>query len=118
MPAAQAPATAAGPAPSVGTTEAPGLLLVLGFALLGGLILNLMPCVFPVLSLKAISVLENRRGDLGKGGKVSLTDVRNAALYQDRTILANTNGCRFSQRSRYAETVTCQFYKRGKANTQ
>ncbi len=32
-----------------------GLALVLLFALLGGLILNLMPCVFPVLSLKALS---------------------------------------------------------------
>ena len=31
-----------------------GLWQALGFALLGGLILNLMPCVFPVLSLKAM----------------------------------------------------------------
>jgi thiol:disulfide interchange protein len=43
--------------------EPPSLLLVLGFALLGGLILNLMPCVFPVLSIKAVSMLESRRGD-------------------------------------------------------
>lgn len=56
------PAAAATPAPV--TPEAPpSLLLVLGFALLGGLILNLMPCVFPVLSIKAVSVLEGRRGD-------------------------------------------------------
>lgn len=32
------------------------LLAALVFALLGGMILNLMPCVFPVLSLKAISL--------------------------------------------------------------
>lgn len=32
------------------------LALMLLFALLGGLILNLMPCVFPVLSLKALSL--------------------------------------------------------------
>jgi thiol:disulfide interchange protein/DsbC/DsbD-like thiol-disulfide interchange protein len=32
------------------------LIAALGFAFLGGLILNLMPCVFPVLSLKALSV--------------------------------------------------------------
>ena len=32
------------------------LVLMLLFALLGGLILNLMPCVFPVLSLKALSL--------------------------------------------------------------
>lgn len=36
----------------------PGLLLALCLALLGGLILNLMPCVFPVLSLKALAVLK------------------------------------------------------------
>ncbi len=33
-----------------------GLLALLGFALLGGLILNVMPCVFPILSLKALSL--------------------------------------------------------------
>ncbi len=33
----------------------PGLLSVIFFALAGGLILNLMPCVFPVLSLKVLS---------------------------------------------------------------
>ncbi len=35
-----------------------GLLTMLGFALLGGLILNLMPCVLPVLSLKLLSVVK------------------------------------------------------------
>lgn len=33
----------------------PGLLSVIFFALAGGVILNLMPCVFPVLSLKVLS---------------------------------------------------------------
>ena len=33
------------------------LLLPLGFALLGGLILNLMPCVLPVISLKVLSIV-------------------------------------------------------------
>ncbi len=33
-----------------------GLLLAAAFAFLGGLILNLMPCVFPVLALKALSL--------------------------------------------------------------
>jgi DsbC/DsbD-like thiol-disulfide interchange protein/cytochrome c biogenesis protein CcdA len=32
-------------------------LLALGGALLGGLLLNVMPCVFPILSLKAISLV-------------------------------------------------------------
>jgi thiol:disulfide interchange protein len=33
-----------------------GFLPALGLALLGGLLLNLMPCVFPILSLKALSL--------------------------------------------------------------
>ncbi len=32
------------------------LLLALGGALLGGLLLNIMPCVFPIISLKALSL--------------------------------------------------------------
>lgn len=36
----------------------PGLWLALGMALLGGLALNLMPCVFPVLFLKASGAIE------------------------------------------------------------
>jgi thiol:disulfide interchange protein len=58
-----APAATPVAAPAAGTQPAQGLWLTLGFALLGGLILNLMPCVFPVLAIKAVSVLENRRGD-------------------------------------------------------
>lgn len=38
-----------------GATGGPGLLSVIFFALAGGLILNLMPCVFPVLSMKVLS---------------------------------------------------------------
>jgi thiol:disulfide interchange protein DsbD len=33
-----------------------GLLVASGFAFLGGLILNLMPCVFPILAMKAASL--------------------------------------------------------------
>ena len=36
-----------------------GLPMVLILALLGGLILNLMPCVFPVLSIKALSMVQS-----------------------------------------------------------
>jgi thiol:disulfide interchange protein DsbD len=32
--------------------------LILAFALLGGLLLNIMPCVFPILSLKALSIVQ------------------------------------------------------------
>ena len=35
------------------------LLLYMFFALMGGIILNLMPCVFPVLSIKALSFTKN-----------------------------------------------------------
>lgn len=39
------------------------LLLILGIAFLGGLILNLMPCVLPVLSMKVLSVVGHGGGD-------------------------------------------------------
>ncbi len=48
--------------PATQPTSAPqrdGLLLVLLSALIGGLILNLMPCVLPVLSLKAIGLAQS-----------------------------------------------------------
>ena len=35
-----------------------GLLRALALAVLGGLVLNLMPCVFPVLSIKALSLVK------------------------------------------------------------
>ena len=38
------------------TSVAPGVLAALAGALLGGLLLNIMPCVFPILSLKALSL--------------------------------------------------------------
>jgi thiol:disulfide interchange protein DsbD len=40
-----------------------GLTAALIFAFVGGLILNLMPCVFPVLSIKILSFVESARGD-------------------------------------------------------
>lgn len=48
------------------TTPAPGEMATGGallFAFIGGLILNLMPCVFPVLSIKALSLVEMQRED-------------------------------------------------------
>ena len=48
------------PEPSIGS---PSLLLIIGFALLGGLILNLMPCVLPVLSIKVLGVIGHGGGD-------------------------------------------------------
>ncbi|WP_348261664.1 protein-disulfide reductase DsbD family protein [Telmatobacter sp. DSM 110680] len=45
--------TPAQPAPG------PGLLQAAGLAFLGGLILNLMPCVFPVLFIKGLSLVQS-----------------------------------------------------------
>jgi len=67
----QAPLTAGAVGAAAGATGAGGasgsaggssmsLLAALGTALLGGLILNLMPCVFPVLSLKLIGLAQHR----------------------------------------------------------
>ncbi len=47
------------------STESSGLLTILGLALLGGLILNLMPCVLPVLSLKLLGVVSHGGGARG-----------------------------------------------------
>ena len=62
--AAMQPPAAQGPAASTGTNAPRGtthsLLFVLLLALAGGLLLNLMPCVLPVLSLKAVSLIEAR----------------------------------------------------------
>lgn len=43
-----------------------GLALAAGLAVLGGLILNLMPCVFPVLSVKVLSFIQLAHGDPGR----------------------------------------------------
>lgn len=40
-----------------------GLTAAILFAFIGGLILNLMPCVFPVLSIKILSFVESARSD-------------------------------------------------------
>src|SRR5699024_9375207 len=45
--------------PTEGQAAEQSLLLVLGLALLGGLVLNLMPCVLPVLSLKLMSLISH-----------------------------------------------------------
>lgn len=42
------------------------MLGILGIALVGGLILNVMPCVLPVLALKAMSVVDHARHDAHK----------------------------------------------------
>ena len=46
------------PAVATPPEAAIGLPLALAFALLGGLVLNLMPCVFPILAMKALSLVK------------------------------------------------------------
>jgi DsbC/DsbD-like thiol-disulfide interchange protein/cytochrome c biogenesis protein CcdA len=48
--------TPIGQAAAAGSGSLATILLAVGGALLGGLILNIMPCVFPILSLKALSL--------------------------------------------------------------
>lgn len=49
--------------PAATTSAASGLILALVMALGGGLMLNLMPCVFPVLALKALHLVQHARAD-------------------------------------------------------
>jgi thiol:disulfide interchange protein/DsbC/DsbD-like thiol-disulfide interchange protein len=60
VPGDAAAADATTPASPVASADEPGLGWVLLLAFAGGLILNLMPCVFPVLSLKAMAVIRSR----------------------------------------------------------
>ncbi|WP_040777117.1 protein-disulfide reductase DsbD family protein [Massilia timonae] len=55
--------TPAAPAPATGAPAALPLWQMALFAFLGGLILNLMPCVFPVLAIKATAVAGMSGGD-------------------------------------------------------
>lgn len=52
-------AVSAASAPGPSGNSAAGLAGIAGLAFLGGLLLNLMPCVFPVLSLKALALVRS-----------------------------------------------------------
>src|SRR5580658_8636675 len=58
-----APLSGAGAASAAGGAQKTdhSLAVLLLFAVLGGMILNLMPCVFPVLSIKAIGLVEQAK---------------------------------------------------------
>jgi len=60
-------------------TEGPGILIALLGALLGGLLLNVMPCVFPILSLKALS--------LARAGGTEAEAKREALAYAGGAVL-------------------------------
>jgi suppressor for copper-sensitivity B len=78
--AAALPQKATGPPPAPMTLAA--FLAILGFAVLGGLVLNLMPCVLPVLSLKMLSVI-------GHGGAEEKGPVRRGFLASAAGILVS-----------------------------
>jgi len=46
-----------------GMAQDSGLAIALLFALIGGLILNLMPCVLPILAMKALAIANHAHGD-------------------------------------------------------
>ncbi len=77
VPADGAPIGAGVAAPASGGIAT--ILLALGGALLGGLILNVMPCVFPILSLKALS-LAKAGGDSGSPSGAGERSARRDAL--------------------------------------
>jgi DsbC/DsbD-like thiol-disulfide interchange protein/cytochrome c biogenesis protein CcdA len=56
-----ATAAALPPMPVDGGSGSLTLWLALGLALVGGLLLNLMPCVFPVVGIKVLTFVENSR---------------------------------------------------------
>ncbi len=90
-----------------GTTDWGGLAAMLGIALLGGLILNLMPCVLPVLSLKVLGLVGHggaeraaiRRGFVASaaGILVSFLLLAGAALAVKTAGLAVGWGIQFQQ---------------------
>jgi thiol:disulfide interchange protein DsbD len=53
------PVSSANPANAASSAPSSGLARIIGLAFLGGLILNLMPCVFPVLFLKGLALMQS-----------------------------------------------------------
>ena len=60
-----------GPIPDMNFANAAGIGIVLAllFALIGGLILNLMPCVLPVLAMKALAIAAKAGKDSGEAAR-------------------------------------------------
>ncbi|HWG19433.1 MAG TPA: thioredoxin family protein [Terracidiphilus sp.] len=53
-------------APGSAVAPQPGLAKIVGLAFLGGILLNLMPCVFPVLFLKGLALVNSGRQERHK----------------------------------------------------
>ncbi len=69
-------------------TASPSLWLMLIFALAGGAILNLMPCVFPVLGLKVLSFAQNPTGTAARHGAVYSAGVVSSFLAVAAVLIA------------------------------
>ncbi len=78
--AAQGDVPLEGVKPLSGAGDMPALWVLLLAALAGGLLLNIMPCVFPILSLKALS--------LAKAGGDEISARRDALAYTAGVVLA------------------------------
>ncbi len=62
---AAAPAGSTQPVAPAGDSPGASVFAALAFALIGGMLLNLMPCVFPVLGIKVMGFVEHAHGDAG-----------------------------------------------------
>lgn len=67
------PGASSGPVAASGSAENFTLILALVFAFAGGILLNLMPCVFPILSLKILGAASQGGEDRGQ--------IRNQGLF-------------------------------------
>lgn len=75
------------------SSDVPWLPQALLFALLGGIILNLMPCVFPVLSIKLMSLAQADRARLPlHGWAYSLGIVASFVVFAALLLLARAGG--------------------------
>jgi thiol:disulfide interchange protein len=81
-PVVQVAATAAPVVPAAGGVTAMGAI---GLAFLGGIILNLMPCVFPVLFLKGLALVQSA----GDGAEQGRADLRRHGLVYALGILVS-----------------------------
>ena len=72
VPAVAAGLPAGGAHPDHAVGQSLGLLTILGFAFIGGLILNLMPCVLPVLAIKGMSLVQGQSGASGEQRRQTL----------------------------------------------
>ncbi|HLW04319.1 MAG TPA: protein-disulfide reductase DsbD domain-containing protein [Azoarcus sp.] len=81
--------------PAASTSAGIGWVTALAFALLGGLILNLMPCVFPVLAMKALALVRyggNERAQVRVHGLAYLAGVLASFLVLAAVVLALQQG--------------------------